>query len=69
MLANIFGVDVGIVAAVAVVVLVAGRRLPRIARNLGSASREFRRAQKDLTTPEPGATRAASPPGAELEAD
>jgi TatA/E family protein of Tat protein translocase len=47
MVANLFGPDLGIVVIVIVVVLLAGSQLPKIARNVGSAGREFKKAQQE----------------------
>ncbi len=47
MIANIFGPDLGIVVVIIVVVLLGGSQLPKIARNVGSAGREFRKAQEE----------------------
>jgi Sec-independent protein translocase protein TatA len=47
MIANVFGLDGGIVLLVALVVLVGGSQLPKIARNVGMAGREFRKAQEE----------------------
>ena len=45
--ANLFGPDLGIVVVVIIAVLLAGSQAPKIARNLGSAGREFRKAQEE----------------------
>jgi sec-independent protein translocase protein TatA len=47
MIANIFGVDGGIVLLIALVVLVGGSQLPKIARNVGLAGKEFRKAHDE----------------------
>jgi len=47
MIANIFGVDGGIVVVIAIIVLVGGSQLPKIARNVGLAGKEFRKAQEE----------------------
>jgi sec-independent protein translocase protein TatA len=47
MVANIFGPDLGIVVVIILVVLVGGSQLPKIARNVGTAGREFRKAQQE----------------------
>jgi sec-independent protein translocase protein TatA len=47
MIANIFGGDGLIVLVVAVVVLFGGSQLPKLAKNVGSAGREFRKAQQE----------------------
>jgi TatA/E family protein of Tat protein translocase len=45
MIANLLGTDGLIVLVVAVVVLFGGSQLPKLAKNVGSAGREFRKAQ------------------------
>ncbi len=45
--ANIFGPDLGIVVLVIIAVLLFGSQAPKIARNLGSAGREFKKAQEE----------------------
>jgi sec-independent protein translocase protein TatA len=47
MIANIFGGDGLIVVVVALVVLFGGSQLPKLAKNVGSAGREFRKAQQE----------------------
>jgi sec-independent protein translocase protein TatA len=47
MVANIFGPDLGIIIVVILVVLLGGSQLPKIARNVGTAGREFRKAQQE----------------------
>jgi sec-independent protein translocase protein TatA len=47
MVANIFGPDLGIVVVIILVVLVGGSQLPKIARNVGTAGKEFRKAQQE----------------------
>ena len=47
MLANIFGPDLGLVVIILLVVLVGGSQLPKIARNIGTAGKEFRKAQQE----------------------
>jgi len=47
MIANMLGSDGLIVLVVAVVVLFGGSQLPKLAKNVGSAGREFRRAQHE----------------------
>lgn len=47
MIANLFGPDLGIVVVVILVVLLGGSQLPKIARNVGTAGREFRKAQQE----------------------
>jgi len=50
MLADVFGVDGIIVLIVVVVLLFGGAAIPKLARNLGSAKREFEKGMKDTTT-------------------
>ncbi len=47
MIANMLGSDGLIALVVAVVVLFGGSQLPKLAKNVGSAGREFRRAQTE----------------------
>lgn len=47
MLADIFGIDTPLVVLIALIVLFGGSQLPKIARSIGSAGREFRKAQKE----------------------
>lgn len=47
MIANLMGGDGLIVLIVALVVLVGGSQLPKIARNVGLAGKEFRKAQSE----------------------
>jgi TatA/E family protein of Tat protein translocase len=47
MIANLAGFDLGAVIVIAVIVLVGGSQLPKIARNIGLAGKEFRKAQDD----------------------
>jgi sec-independent protein translocase protein TatA len=47
LLANIFGGDAVIVVVIALVVIFGGSQLPKIARNVGTAGREFRKAQAE----------------------
>ncbi len=47
MLAEIFGPDLLIVVLVVVVVLFGGAAIPKLARNLGSAKKEFEKGVKD----------------------
>jgi TatA/E family protein of Tat protein translocase len=62
MLANIFGSDTLIVVVIAFVVLFGGSQLPKLAKNLGAASRELRQASHEADTAhtEPG-TAASTP--------
>ena len=68
MTAEIFGPDLVIVAIVAVVVLFAGNRLPRLARNLGEAEREFRKSQHEAET-EPARNPGTPPTGPPTQPD
>jgi sec-independent protein translocase protein TatA len=47
MLADIFGPDLLIVLIVLVVVLFGGAAIPKLARNLGSAKKEFEKGMKE----------------------
>ncbi len=47
MLADIFGPDLLIVIIVLAVVLFGGAAIPKLARNLGSAKREFEKGMKE----------------------
>jgi sec-independent protein translocase protein TatA len=57
MLAEIFGVDGVIVAAVLVAVLFGSSQIPKLARSLGSAQKEFKQGLQE------GATATADPAG------
>ena len=61
MLANIFGLDGGIVLLIALVVLVGGSQLPKLARNVGLAGKEFRKAQDEAMADHPSPAPAAAP--------
>jgi sec-independent protein translocase protein TatA len=50
MLADIFGADLVIVLIVVAVVLFGGAAIPKLARNLGSAKREFEKGMKEGST-------------------
>jgi len=45
-IANLFGTDLGLVVIIALVVLIGGSQLPKIARNAGLAGKEFRKAHQ-----------------------
>ena len=47
MIANLMGTDGIIVLVIALIVLVGGSQLPKLARNVGMAGREFRKAQQE----------------------
>jgi sec-independent protein translocase protein TatA len=74
MTANIFGPDLGIVIVVILVVLLGGSQLPKIARNVGTAGREFRKAQQEAEEEAErekaakAAREAANAPGGQLTA-
>ncbi|HXW38603.1 MAG TPA: twin-arginine translocase TatA/TatE family subunit [Acidimicrobiales bacterium] len=53
MLAEIFGLDGVVVLVVAVVVLFGGTQIPKLARALGSAQREFKTGQREGDSPAP----------------
>jgi sec-independent protein translocase protein TatA len=47
MIANIFGPDLMIVVVIAVVLLFGAGQLPKLARSVGEASKEFKKSQAD----------------------
>src|ERR1700716_767542 len=47
MIANIFGPDVMIVVIIAVVLLFGAGQLPKLARSVGEASKEFKKSQQE----------------------
>jgi sec-independent protein translocase protein TatA len=47
MIANLMGTDGLIILVIAIVVLLGGSQLPKIARNVGIAGKEFRKAQEE----------------------
>lgn len=53
MIANLFGPDLGYVVVIILVVLVGGSQLPKIARNIGVAGKEFRKAQSEAEEARP----------------
>ncbi len=59
MTANIMGSDGLIVLIIAVVVLFGGSQLPKLAKNVGAAGHEFRKAQREAEADQ--ATRAPAP--------
>ena len=59
MLAEIFGLDAGVVVVVVFAVLFGGSQIPKLARSLGSARREFHHGAVE------GASGGDSPPGSE----
>ncbi len=66
MIANLAGFDLGAVIIVALIVLVGGTQLPKIARNIGLAGKEFRKAQdeaeRDNANKQPAPSLAPPPP-------
>jgi sec-independent protein translocase protein TatA len=63
MLANILGADAGIVVIIIAIVVFGGNQLPKIAKNVGSAGREFRKAQQEAQAEEEAKAAAASAAG------
>jgi TatA/E family protein of Tat protein translocase len=59
MLANMLGSDTLIVVLIAVVVLFGGSQLPKIARNVGAAGHELRKAQREAESDHTGSGTAA----------
>lgn len=52
--AEIIGTDgIIVIIVVAVVLLIGGTRIPKLARNLGSAKNEFEKGMRDGSTKEP----------------
>jgi TatA/E family protein of Tat protein translocase len=47
MIANILGPDLGIVLVIILLVVIFGSQLPKLARNVGMAGKEFRKAQQE----------------------
>ena len=47
MIASLFGPDLGYVVIIVLVVLVGGSQLPKLARNIGTVGKEFRKAQHE----------------------
>ena len=47
MVGNLFGPDLGYVFIILLVVVLFGSQLPKIARNVGTAGKEFRKAQQE----------------------
>lgn len=62
MTANILGSDGLIVLIVAVVVLFGGSQLPKLAKNVGAAGHEFRKAQREAEADHMAAAAAPVPP-------
>jgi sec-independent protein translocase protein TatA len=63
--ANIFGPDLGIVALVILVVIFGANQLPKMARSIGEASKEFKKSQQEAADEEAAkaqASQAVSPP-------
>jgi TatA/E family protein of Tat protein translocase len=60
MIANIFGPDLGIVVVIILLVVIFGSQLPKIARNVGTAGREFRKAQQEAEEEERDQARRAA---------
>jgi sec-independent protein translocase protein TatA len=62
MIANIIGPDLGIVVVLILVVLIGGSQLPKLARNLGLAGKEFRKAHDEAMVDQPAAVPAPPAP-------
>ncbi|MHB8263209.1 MAG: twin-arginine translocase TatA/TatE family subunit [Acidimicrobiales bacterium] len=52
LIADIFGPDIVVVVLLAVVLLFGGSQLPKLARSLGSASHEFKKAVEEGSKPD-----------------
>ena len=61
-LANIMGSDGIIVLVVVLVVVFGGSQLPKLARNVGTAGKEFRKAQEEAEQEEAAKAAKAAPP-------
>jgi TatA/E family protein of Tat protein translocase len=62
MLANILGPDLVIVLVIALVLLFGAGQLPKLARSVGEASKEFKKTQEENKAAEAAAAAAAAPP-------
>jgi sec-independent protein translocase protein TatA len=62
-LADIFSPEIILVIILAIVLLFAGPKLPKYARSLGEANKEFKKAQREAK--EEAKTEAAAPPAEE----
>lgn len=66
LVANLFGTDGIIVVVIALIVVFGGSQLPKIARNIGSAGKEFKKGQQDdddhKTSTPPPVPQAITPP-------
>jgi sec-independent protein translocase protein TatA len=61
-----FGGDEWLIIAIVALVLFGGSQLPKLARNLGEAQRELKKAMKDDPEPEPTAPTTEPAPAKEL---
>jgi sec-independent protein translocase protein TatA len=68
MLGNIIGPDGGILLVIALVVIFGGSQLPKIARNVGSAGKEFRKAQQEAEEEDAKKAASAAAPAAVIAA-
>ncbi len=62
MVANIFGPDLLVVLVLAVVLLFGANQLPKLARSVGEASKEFKKSQQEAE--DEAKAKAATPPPA-----
>jgi sec-independent protein translocase protein TatA len=60
--ANILGPDLGIVLLIALVVIFGANQLPKMARNIGEASKEFKKSQQEAAAEESTKAKAPNPP-------
>ena len=60
--AEIFGVDGIIILVVVVLVLFGSTQIPKLARSLGSAQKEFKKGIEEGSADDPGATKAVAVP-------
>jgi TatA/E family protein of Tat protein translocase len=61
LLGNIAGMDLPLVLVIAVAVIIGGNQIPKLARNIGGASREFKKAQREAEAEEEAAAVAGLP--------
>jgi TatA/E family protein of Tat protein translocase len=59
--ANILGPDLAIVLVIALVVLFGANQLPKMARSIGEASKEFKKSQQEAADEEAAKARAGTP--------
>src|SRR5271156_2057412 len=63
LLGNIAGMDLPLVLVIAAAVIIGGNQIPKLARNIGGASREFMKAQQEAEADEEAAAVTGLPAG------